>query len=71
MVIASRPPGRQGALAVRRLIAILAVTGCAQAGMPPGGPPDKVAPRLVRVYAGYERHQREGSLDFVPVRRSR
>jgi len=49
MVIASRPPGRQGALAVRRLIAILAVTGCAQAGMPPGGPPDKVAPRLVRV----------------------
>jgi hypothetical protein len=34
---------------VRRLIAVLALTGCAQAGMPPGGPPDKAPPRLVRV----------------------
>jgi hypothetical protein len=34
---------------VRRLIAVLALTGCAQAGMPPGGPPDKNPPRLVRV----------------------
>jgi hypothetical protein len=34
---------------VRRLIALLALTACAQAGMPPGGPPDEVAPRIVRV----------------------
>ncbi len=34
---------------MRRLIAVLALTGCAQAGMPPGGPPDKNPPRLVRV----------------------
>jgi Big-like domain-containing protein len=34
---------------VRRLIVLLAVAGCAQAGVPPGGPPDKNPPRLVRI----------------------
>jgi hypothetical protein len=34
---------------VRRLIALMALAGCAQAGMPPGGPPDTAPPRLVRV----------------------
>jgi hypothetical protein len=34
---------------VRRLIALLALAGCAQASMPPGGPPDTNPPRLVRV----------------------
>lgn len=34
---------------MRRLIALLAVAGCAQAGVPPGGPPDKIPPKLVRV----------------------
>lgn len=34
---------------MRRLIAVLAFGGCAQAGMPPGGPPDRAAPRLLRV----------------------
>jgi hypothetical protein len=31
------------------LIALLALTGCAQAGVPPGGPTDRNPPRLVRV----------------------
>jgi hypothetical protein len=34
---------------VRRLIACLLLVGCAQTGMPPGGPPDREPPRLVRV----------------------
>jgi Big-like domain-containing protein len=34
---------------VRRLAATLLLAGCAQPGMPPGGPTDKVPPRLVRV----------------------
>ena len=49
MVVATRAPGGQGASAVRRLIALLAVAGCAQAGIPPGGPEDRVPPVLVRV----------------------
>jgi hypothetical protein len=34
---------------VRQLILLLAVTGCAQLGAPPGGPEDKAAPRLLRI----------------------
>ncbi|HEX6316367.1 MAG TPA: Ig-like domain-containing protein [Gemmatimonadaceae bacterium] len=34
---------------MRRLIAALALLGCAQAGMPPGGPPDTEPPRIVRI----------------------
>ena len=34
---------------MRRLIALLAVAGCAQAGIPPGGPTDRKPPQLVRV----------------------
>ena len=49
MVVATRVTGGQGASAVRRLIALLAVAGCAQAGMPPGGPEDRTPPVLVRV----------------------
>ncbi len=49
MVVSPRTVGRQGANVVRRLIAVLWLAGCAQTGMPPGGPPDKEAPRLVRI----------------------
>ena len=49
MVLTPGTAGRQGPIAVRRLIAALAVAGCAQAGMPPGGPPDRDPPRLLRV----------------------
>ena len=49
MVSSPRVAGREGARPVRRLIALLTLAGCAQAGMPPGGPPDEQAPRLVRV----------------------
>jgi hypothetical protein len=34
---------------VRRLIGLLVLTACAQAGMPPGGPTDRDPPALVRV----------------------
>ena len=34
---------------MRRLITLMALAGCAQAGVPPGGPPDRAPPRLVRV----------------------
>lgn len=34
---------------MRRLILLLAVTGCAQLGAPPGGPEDHAAPHLLRV----------------------
>ncbi len=49
MGIASRTAGRQGARIVRRLIALLAIAGCAQPGIPPGGPQDRDPPLLVRV----------------------
>ena len=49
MGIAPGAAGRQGSIAVRRLIGLLAVVGCAQAAVPPGGPPDKNPPQLVRV----------------------
>ena len=34
---------------MRRLIAVLWLAGCAQTGIPPGGPPDKEPPRVVRI----------------------
>lgn len=49
MVVAPGVTRGQGAIAVRRLIAVMALAGCAQAGMPPGGPPDTAPPRVVRV----------------------
>lgn len=49
MVVAAGAAGRQGAIAVRRLIALLVLAGCAQAGLPPGGPKDRSAPQLLRV----------------------
>ena len=33
---------------MRRLIVLLAVLACAQQGFPPGGPPDKVPPKLLK-----------------------
>lgn len=34
---------------MRRLIALLVLAGCAQAGIPPGGPTDRNPPRVVRI----------------------
>src|SRR5687768_2582261 len=41
--------GSEGENAVRRLIGLVAVVGCAQVGSPPGGPEDRNAPVLLRV----------------------
>ena len=49
MVVTPRAAGGQGTIAVRQLIGLLTLAGCAQAGMPPGGPRDTNPPRLVRV----------------------
>jgi hypothetical protein len=49
MVVAPGTARGQGPVAVRRLIVLMALAGCAQAGVPPGGPPDKNPPRLVRI----------------------
>jgi hypothetical protein len=49
VVFATGVAGGQGSSAVRRLIALLVLAGCAQAGIPPGGPKDRNPPRLVRV----------------------
>jgi len=49
MVGTPRTAVGQGEDAVRRLIVLLAVVGCAQLGAPPGGPEDRNAPRLLRI----------------------
>ena len=49
MVFATRAAGGQGTSAVRRLIALLVLAGCAQTGALPGGPTDRNPPRLLRV----------------------
>ena len=49
MVFAARAAGGQGSSAVRRLIALLVLAGCAQAGIPPGGPTDRTPPRVLRI----------------------
>jgi hypothetical protein len=49
VVRARRAARWQGEDAVRRLILILGLMGCAQLGAPPGGPEDKAAPHLLRV----------------------
>ena len=47
---APRATGRKGESSLRRLIAVALVgLGCAQQGMPPGGPPDVAAPQIVGV----------------------
>ena len=33
---------------MRRLILLIALVACAQQGFPPGGPPDKVPPKLLK-----------------------
>jgi len=33
---------------VRRLILLVALVACAQQGFPPGGPPDKIPPKLLK-----------------------
>jgi len=40
---------RQGQGAVRQLILLVAVAGCAQLGAPPGGPEDRNPPHLLRI----------------------
>ena len=49
MVSSARTAVGQGEDAVRRLIVLLAVVGCAQLGAPPGGPEDRNAPVLLRI----------------------
>jgi len=49
MVGTPRAVGREGEDAVRRLIVLVAVVGCAQVGAPPGGPEDRNAPVLLKV----------------------
>jgi len=45
----TRTARRQSRIAVRRLMAMLALAACAQPGVPPGGPADVAPPKLVRV----------------------
>ena len=49
MVSAERAARRQSEDAVRGLILLVAVVGCAQLGSPPGGPEDKNPPHLLRI----------------------
>ena len=49
MVGAPRAACCQGENAVRRLILLVAVAGCAQVGAPPGGPEDRNPPQLLRI----------------------
>jgi hypothetical protein len=49
VVRAVRPVGSQGEDAVRQLILLVAVVGCAQLGAPPGGPEDRNPPHLLRI----------------------
>jgi hypothetical protein len=49
VVVSTDIAGGQGSGIVRRLIALLALAGCAQPGIPPGGPTDTDPPVLVRV----------------------
>ena len=49
MVGATGPARGQGQDAVRRLILLVAVVGCAQVGAPPGGPEDRNPPHLLRI----------------------
>src|SRR5687768_18600753 len=56
---ASRPRG-EGESAVRRLIAAVALLGCASQGDPPGGPPDAVPPVLVGIVPERSEERRVG-----------
>ena len=49
MVCTPRAARGQGEDVVRRLILLLAITGCAQLGAPPGGPEDTKPPHLLRI----------------------
>ena len=49
MVGAPGAVGSEGEDAVRRLILLVAVVGCAQVGAPPGGPEDTNAPVLLKI----------------------
>jgi hypothetical protein len=40
--------GEQAEDVVRRLILLVALAACAQQGFPPGGPPDKIPPKLLK-----------------------
>src|SRR4029453_231649 len=49
MVRATRAARGQGKDAVRKLILLVAVLGCAPHGAPPGGPEDHAAPHLLQI----------------------
>lgn len=50
---------------MRRLILLVALVACAQQGFPPGGPPDKVPPKLVKTTPdSNERNVSEKEADF-------
>jgi hypothetical protein len=48
MALAPRAAREQEKDAVRRLILLFALVACAQQGFPPGGPPDKIPPKLLK-----------------------
>ncbi|MBV6521599.1 MAG: hypothetical protein MNPFHGCM_01740 [Gemmatimonadaceae bacterium] len=49
MVGAAHAAARKSRRTVRRLILVGLLAACAQTGAPPGGPPDDVAPKLLRI----------------------